>query len=338
MINLIDKWKNEKGQTVPIARVVQTLSPEPDETVLQLEKLLDNKLFDLHQAGEIQPVCGNKHASKGAKRVLSGGVEHLYTEANELNEILESLIPSLGNRVLISAGHFMPLKENFCQVNHNSFQSLQDGLSMLKRLHGKGVDADLLITINDVTVSKSAEQQDDLPTLSQGQRQSYYEDFRLPEIYTAEIEKVMAELETDFKVIVIGENKLSEKLSKDVKKLRKQGLLTKSPDQNAYLLPFDVSPIVKLAHGDAEVAEFYDVDSPVFISNQKGLTGRPKCVRACARLAEIPYELNYTGYFQFLPVCSRNAIEGFLVGGEIYRRKYEQDMPYISVHNVRSCF
>ena len=209
---------------------------------------------------------------------------------------------------------------------------------MLRSLHRRNIHADLLITINDVTVSNLDEQQEDLPTLSQNQRQSYYDNFRLPSIYAVEIEKVMTELKTDFKVIVIGENKLSEKLSKDVKKLQKQGLLIKSSDKNAYLLPFDVSPIVRLAHGDTEIGEFYDVNSPIFISNQKGLTGRPKCVRACARLAAIPYELSYTGFAQFLPVCSRNAIEGFLVGGEIYKRKYGRDMPYISVHNVLSCF
>ena len=338
MISLIDRWTNEKGQITPNARPINTVFQQSIEPNLLLDNLLNNTLFDMHQTGKISPVCGNKHASRGINRVLSGGVEHAFTEADELDGILDSLIPSLGNRILISAGHFMPLKENFEHVNQNSFKSLQHGLSLLKKLHDQSVHADLLITINDVTVNNLDEQQEDLPTLSKNQRQSYYEHFRLPSIYEVEIEKVKAALKTDFQVIVIGENKLAEKLSKDVKKLRAQGLLVKSPDKNAYLLPFDVAPIVRLAHGKAEIADFYDVNSPVLISNQQGLTGRPKCVRACARLAAIPYELNYTGFVQFLPVCSRNAIEGFLVGGEIYRRLYGKDMPYISVHNVLSCF
>lgn len=338
MINLIDKWTNDKGQTAPSMRVVDTFFREPVEPNLLLDNLLNNTLFDMHQTGQIRPVCGNKHASKGTKRVLSGGVEHAFADADELDGLIDALIPALGNRILVSAGHFMPLKENFCQVNPNSFRSLQSGLNLVKKLHDRNLHADLLITINDVTVNNLDEQQEDLPTFSKNQRQSYYERFQLPSIYEVEIAKMKAELEADFKVIVIGENKLSEKLSKDVKKLRGQGLLVKSPDKNAYLLPFDVSPIVRLAHGNAAVEEFYDIDSPVLISNQKGLTGRPKCVRACARLAAIPYELNYTGFAQFLPICSRNAIEGFLVGDELYRRQYGRDMPYISVHDVLSCF
>lgn len=333
-VRLIDGWKNERGHVAPNVCVLD----KTDTEVVETSSRLNSTLFNMYQAGKIGPVCGNQHASSGKKRVLSGGNEYPFSDANELDKLCDSLIAPLGNRILIAAGHFMPQKENFGYVNRNSFKSLQSGLNTLKRLHSMDIHADLLITINDVTINSLDEHQEDLPTLSRSQRQAYYENFQLPLVYQTEIEKVIDEVETDFKVIVIGENKLSEKLSKDAGKLRKQGLLVKSPDKNAYLLPFDVSNIVKLAHGEDDLENFYNLDFPVLISNQKGLTGRPKCVRACARLAAIPYELNYTGFIQFLPICSRNAIEGFLLGEEIYKRKYGRAMPYISVHHVLSCF
>ena len=129
-VRLIDGWKNERGHVAPNVCVLDTSYPD----VVETSSLLNSTLFNRYQAGKIESVCGNQHASNGKKRVLSGGNEYPFLDANELDNLFDSLIAPLGNRILISAGHFMPQKENFGYVNRNSFKSLQSGLNTSKKI------------------------------------------------------------------------------------------------------------------------------------------------------------------------------------------------------------
>lgn len=291
----------------------------------------NNHLFERYM-NTGQSACGNLHAGQGRQRVVAsepeGEVVHDYSREIELEGILEKALPYLGQRILISAGHYMPDKASgFLDVNENSLTSLDEGLKSIERLSGQGIETDLIITINDVSVSDTDENSDATinATLSCKERAEFYQKFVLPASYVELIHKY--EGRCSFRIYAVGENKLSERLLKSKSRLIQKGLLLSC--EGGYALAFDVGRVLEIAHGKEDSAP----RSQVFMSVQKGVSGRPKCVRACTQLAALPRQLGYTGFIQFLPVCARNALEGFLIGTRLF-----QGVPYVSVHATQSCF
>jgi hypothetical protein len=279
-----------------------------------------------------QSACGNRHAGQGRPRVVTsepdGDVVYDYSRDIELKEILEKALPRLGRRILISAGHYMPDKASgFLDVNQHSLTSLAEGLKRVQQLSEQGIESDLIITINDVTVTDANESPDSATaaTLSWKERAQFYQRFVLPVNYVELIHEYRRRCR--FNTYVVGENKLSERLLKSKGRLIQKGLLQCC--EGGYAVAFDVDRILEIAHTEEDTAP----RSRVFISEQRGVSGRPKCVRACALLAALPHQLGYTGFIQFLPVCARNALEGLLIGTRLF-----QGVPYISIHATQSCF
>lgn len=292
-----------------------------------------DELYQKYINRDIKPVCGNVHAGTGSKRVITdindGNSVITYTDDDFVETMIANVYKRLGSKVLVSAGHFMPHKNSsFLNVNSNSILSLVHGLNCLAQLRSLHVESDLLISINDLTIGTEGNDNRSEFTLTTNERADYYARFALPHIYDKLINDYRNTCKANFKVFVIGENKLAEKLNKDTKKLVKKGMLEKM--DCGYALGFDSGNEREIAHGVNSDPDY----ASVFISTGAGISGRPKCVRACARLSAIPVELGYSGYVQFLPVCSRNAIEGYLIG----RKLYNVNMPFISIHNTYSCF
>ena len=279
-----------------------------------------------------QPACGNLHAGQGRQRVVAGAADgdvvFEHSGDIELQEALGKALPRLGRRVLVSAGHYMPDKaSSFLDVNEDSLAGLVDGLKCIQWLREQGIEADLIITINDVTIGddKGGDDPANAATLSCKERAEFYQTFVLPVNYVELIHEYRSRC--NFATYVVGENKLSERLTKSKGRLVGKGLL--QPCEGGYALAFDAGRLLEIAHDGGDTVP----ESQVFMSAQSGVSGRPKCVRACAMLAAIPYQLGYTGFAQFLPVCARNALEGLLVGTRLFR-----SVPYVSVHATQSCF
>jgi hypothetical protein len=321
---LIDHWDLNgvlKSKTFNINLSAIELPPPSDTT------------SEMNIGDKTKPACGNLHAVTGNKIVIMDkdgqNTVFTYTEDSFLDELIKKEYKKLGPNVLVSAGHFMPHKKsNFLNVNSNSLTSLVYGLKSLKLLRELNIEADLFITINDLTIGGEVIGTNTGSTMTIEERANYYTAFSLPLIYNKIINDYRISCNANFNLFVIGENKLAEKLKKDTKKLVKKGIMEKQ--NGGYTLAFDASYEREIAHG---IKEAHSPNS-VFISTEAGTSGRPKCVRACARLSAIPLELGYSGYLQFLPVCSRNAIEGFLIG----RKLYNINTPFISIHNTFSCF
>ena len=317
-INLITSWEDDRPQFRQLESKTVDLHQYPDDS-------LTNKLLT-----EEIGACGNYNAGKGPMRVIVNGDEFLPEDEQGIFRITGVCFPFLGDRILVSAGHFMPVKSNPELVNSNSLKLLGNGLDMVKRLIESGRQADLLITINDVTVLGQNDFYE-TPTLKSDERKAYYEHFQLPALYRKKIIELKEELGDTFSVYVVGENKLAERLSKIAGKLTDLGALVHITNPSGYQLNFDAGKMVALAHNT------YAARS-IFISNENGVSGRPKCVRACTKLAALPHEMKYSGFIQYLPVCSRNALEGYMIGSKIFSLKYGKAIPYISIHNTRSCF
>ena len=321
-VGLIEGWSaDDRPQIRHIALVTSQAGRRP----------YNNRLFEQYM-NTGQPACGNLHAGQGRQRVVTsepdGDVVYGCSQDIEFAEILEKALPRLGRRILISAGHYMPDKtSSFLDVNPNSLASLAEGLKCIQQLSEQGIESDLLITINDVTVTDADPSADDAnaATLSCKERAEFYKRFVLPANYVELIREYHRRCR--FKTYVVGENKLSERLSKSKRRLIEKGLLQGC--EGGYALAFDVGRVLDIAHEREDTAP----RSRVFISVRRGVSGRPKCVRACALLAALPHQLGYTGFLQFLPVCARNALEGFLIGTRLF-----QSVPYISVHATQSCF
>lgn len=318
-ISLITGWNEDR----PVFKIIKNTYPP---SLVHFDNTLNNKLLATQDSA-----CGNLHAGKGNSRVIFNGAELPANNDQNLLEITDAHLHLLKSKVLISAGHYMPYKRNQELVNSNSYKLLCNGIAMLKKTIEAGAAADLLITINDVTISGEDNNAADAPTMSSDERKAYYEHFKLPNAYLKAIMDLNAETGHSFSVYVIGENKLAERLNKMAGKLTQQGAFTQIHKPNGYKLNFDSKELVELAHNQ------YNADA-FFISNEAGVPGKPKCVRACAKLAALPYEMNYTGFIQYLPVCSRNALEGFLIGNKIFSQQYGHSIPYISIHHTRSCF
>lgn len=314
-IYLISGWNEDR----PVCKLIRN-SYFP--THAHLDNTLTRQLLNVQVSA-----CGNVHAGKGNSRVIFNGSEIFADNDSHLSEITDTHLPLLKNRILIAAGHYMPNKKDPALVNSNSYQLLCNGILMLKKTILAGATADLLITINDVTVNG---ENPHAPTMTGDERKSYYDNFRLPNAYLKEIVALQSEGYT-CSVYVVGENKLAERLNKIAGKLTTQGAFTQVNEPKGYKLNFDSRELVELAHNQYKSDTF-------FISNEAGIPGKPKCVRACTKLAALPYEMNYTGFIQYLPVCSRNALEGFLIGNRIFSRQYGHSIPYISIHHTRSCF
>lgn len=321
-VNLIEGWSaDDRPQIKHIAMVSYQAGCRPH----------NNRLFE-HYMKTGQPACGNLHAGQGRQRVITsetdGDAVYDYSREIELKAILEKALPRLGPKILISAGHYMPEKTSgFLDVNQNSLASLAEGLKCIQQLSEQGADSDLIITINDVTVADADESTGppNAATLNCNERAEFYQSFVLPTNYVELIYEYHRRCR--FKTYVVGENKLSERLLKSKGRLIEKGLLRGC--EGGYALAFDVDRIHEIAHGEEDTAP----SSRVFMSAQRGVSGRPKCVRACALLAALPHQLGYTGFVQFLPVCARNALEGFLIGTRLF-----QSVPYVSVHATQSCF
>lgn len=279
-----------------------------------------------------QPACGNLHAGQGRQRVVAGepdgDMAFEYPGDIEWQEALGRALPRLGRRILVSAGHYMPDKASgFLDVNRDSLASLAEGLKCIQRLRAQGTEADLIITINDVTIGdrNDGSDQTNPATLSGQERAEFYERFVLPGNYVGALREYRRRC--NFEVYVVGENKLSERLTKS--KGRLVGNQALQPCEGGYALAFDAGRLLEVAHDGEDTVP----RSRVFISAQNGVTGRPKCVRACTLLAALPTQLGYTGFIQFLPVCARNALEGLMIGTRLFR-----GVPYVSVHTTQSCF
>src|SRR6185437_9187176 len=145
---LIDRWdSNEVPRFIPVT-FLRELAPFPT--------VFPAKLLPSYSGSQI-PACGNRHAGQGNKRIIvDSGTEDIssaYQEDDHLDMLLTNELPRLGKKVLVSAGHFMPDKSSgFRRVNMRSSAALSEGLSWLRHLRNDGVEADLLITVNDVTV------------------------------------------------------------------------------------------------------------------------------------------------------------------------------------------
>jgi len=279
-----------------------------------------------------QPACGNLHARQGRQRVVAGdadgAVEYEYSGQVELQKALAETLPRLGSRILVSAGHYMPDKASgFVEVNEDSLAALAHGVHCILQLRQQGLIADLIITINDVTIGDGSDGngEPNPATLSSKERAAFYQRFVLPGNYVEFLHEYRQRC--DFDIYVVGENKLSERLTKSKGRLAGNGLLQAC--EGGYSLGFDINRLLEVAHDGADTVS----RSQVFISAQNGVTGRPKCVRACTLLAALPSQLGYTGFVQFLPVCARNALEGLMVGTKLFR-----GVPYVSVHATQSCF
>ena len=279
-----------------------------------------------------QPACGNLHAGQGRQRIVAGevdsGVLFEYSGQIELQGALTEALPRLGHRILVSAGHYMPDKASgFLEVNENSLEALAEGLNCIQQLREQGFVSDLIITINDVTLGSDNDSDDlaNAATLTSQERAEFYQNFVLPANYVDLIHEYGRRCKFD--TYVVGENKLSERLTKSKGRLVQKGLL--KPCDGGYSLAFDTSHLLEIAHDGSNTVP----SSRVFISAQNRVTGRPKCVRACAMLAALPYQLEYTGFVQFLPICARNALEGLMVGTQLFG-----GVPYVSVHATHSCF
>ena len=279
-----------------------------------------------------QPACGNLHAGQGRQRVVAGepdgDVAYESSGDIQLQEALEKALPRLGRRILVSAGHYMPDKASgFLDVNQDSLAALAEGLKCIQQLREQGIESDLIITINDVTIGDGNDSSDqtNAATLSCKERAEFYQRFVLPGNYVELLREYRRRC--NFDIYAVGENKLSERLTKSKGRLVGRGLLQAC--EGGYALAFDASRLLEIAHDGANTAP----RSRVFISAQNGVTGRPKCVRACTLLAALPSQLGYTGFVQFLPVCARNALEGLMVGTRLFR-----GVPYVSVHTTQSCF
>lgn len=319
-IILIDGWKGDK----PKQRRVNC-------SIADVGNPLSISLLEYYRSENGKPACGNVHAGTGRQRVVLPDAVEYIDERNTVDKVISANLDLVGERVLVSAGHYIPVRNAMHTVNKNSYKSLCDGLELIREMFATGKKADLLITINDVTVNSNDEKRDDLPTMNCDQRAAYYDNFFLPDLYLIELEKLKSDLQ-DFNIYVVGENKLSGRLDNESRRLYKSGLLS-HPSEGNYGLPafIKLNLILEIAH-DSNEKEY-----EIFIANQGKVTGRPKCVRACTKLAALPHELGYTGFIQYLPVCSRNALEGFLIGNEIYGKKYGKMINFISVHNVYSC-
>lgn len=279
-----------------------------------------------------QPACGNLHAGQGRQRVVAGEVDgdvvHEYSDAIGLEEVLGKALPLLGRKILVSAGHYMPDKaSSFFDVNQSSLDALAAGLNCIQGLRQRGIASDLIITINDVTIGDGNDSDDQVKgaTLGCKERAEFYQRFVLPTNYVELLHEYRRRC--DFDIYVVGENKLSERLTKTKGRLVREGLL--QPCEGGYALAFDAGRLLEVAHDGGDTKP----SSRVFISAQTGVTGRPKCVRACTLLAALPPRLGYTGFVQFLPVCARNALEGLMIGTQLFR-----GVPYVSVHATQSCF
>lgn len=322
VVCLIEGWTaDDRPQIKDIAMVPGQAQSRPHSS----------RLFEQYM-NTGQPACGNRHAGQGRQRVVTsepdGDMVYDYSRDLELKEILEKALPRLGRRILISAGHYMPDKASgFLDVNQHSLTSLAEGLKRVQQLGEQGIESDLIITINDVTVTDANESPDSAQaaTLSCKERAQFYQRFVLPVNYVELIHEYRRRCR--FNTYVVGENKLSERLLKSKGRLVQKGLLQCC--EGGYAVAFGLDRILEIAHTEEDTAP----RSRVFISAQRGVSGRPKCVRACALLAALPNQLGYTGFIQFLPVCARNALEGFLIGTRLF-----QGVPYISVHATQSCF
>ena len=279
-----------------------------------------------------QPACGNLHAGQGRQRVVAGEIDgdlvYQYSGDAELQETLGKALPSLGRRILVSAGHYMPDKaSSFSEVNEHSLASLAEGLKCIQQLREQGIVSDLIITINDVTIGddNGSDDQSNPATLNSKERAEFYQRFVLPGNYVDLLHQYRRRC--NFDIYVVGENKLAERLTKSKGRLVRQGLL--QPCEGGYAVTFDIGRLLEVAHDGGDTAP----RSRVFISAQTGVSGRPKCVRACTLLAALPSQMGYTGFVQFLPVCARNALEGLMVGTKLFR-----GVPYVSVHATQSCF
>lgn len=314
-IFLISGWNEDR----PVCKLIGN-SYSPSQ--IRLDNTLTRQLLNAGVSA-----CGNLHAGKGNSRVIFNGSEILADNDSHLSEITDTHLPLLKARILIAAGHYMPNKKDPASVNSNSYQLFCNGVLMLKKTILAGAAADLLITINDVTINGENPHS---PTMTSDERKSFYDNFRLPNAYLKEIVALQSE-GYSCSVYVIGENKLAERLNKIAGKLTTQGAFTQMNKPKGYKLNFDSRELVELAHNQYKSDTF-------FISNEAGIPGKPKCVRACTKLAALPYEMKYTGFIQYLPVCSRNALEGFLIGNRIFSQQYGHSIPYISIHHTRSCF
>lgn len=322
-IKLIDSWDNG----VPRFKNVEIALGDPVDGV-------DDSIFKKYQFyGGVSP-CGNIHANKGSIRVIENDVNHYFESSEILDEFVTNRLPTLGETILVSAGHFMPIKGDINVVNSNSYASLVHGLEIIKSLLSANKKADLLITINDVTIGNGHDQSNISPSFNSNERHEYYSNFNLPYLYKKSIISFMEENNIPLNIYIFGENKLSERLGKEAPFLLQNNFLTLHAQHHAYCLPnfINLKSIIETAHDKNSF--HYEV----FISNQEGVSGRPKCVRACAKLAALPHELKYSGFVQILPVCSRNALEGFLIGKQIYDKKFNSKFPYLSIHNIFSCF
>lgn len=202
-----------------------------------------------------QPACGNLHAGQGRQRVVASEASaQIVSDCSrhiDFREALEKILPSLGRRVLVSAGHFMPDKASrFLEVNENSLAALAEGLKCIRQLREQGIESDLIITINDVTIGDDSGGGDpaNAATLSCKERAEFYQGFVLPANYVELIQEYGRRCRFD--TFVVGENKLSERLTKSKGRLVAKGVL--QPCEGGYALAFDASHLLEIAHDGSD--------------------------------------------------------------------------------------
>ena len=321
-VGLIEGWSADDRPKIKNFAIVPSQAGWRPHSRRMLERYIQTGL----------PACGNLHAGQGRQRVVAGEVDSgmlfEYSGHVELQGALREALPRLGRRILVSAGHYMPDKASgFLDVNENSLGALAEGLNCIQQLREQGFVSDLIITINDVTIGNDNDTDDqaDVATLTCQERAEFYQNFVLPANFVNLIHQYGRRCKFD--TYVVGENKLSERLTKLKGRLVRKGLL--QPCEGGYSLAFDANHLLEIAHDGSNTTP----RSRVFISAQNLVTGRPKCVRACTLLAALPSQLAYTGFVQFLPVCARNALEGLMVGTQLFG-----GVPYVSFHATHSCF